>query len=118
MEYKATARYQRIAPRKVRLVVDLIRGLPVNDALNRLRLCRRRASRPVDKVVRAALAAAVERDDADADALVVQRAWVDEGPMRAWRRPRARGMWTRIRRRSSHIHVVLADRSEEAPGEG
>ena len=118
MEYKASARYQKLAARKVRRVVDLVRGLPVDDALNTLRLSRRRAGATVSRLIRSALAAAAERHDADAEALYVRRAWVDEGPMRYWRRPRARGSWTRIRRRSSHIHVVLADRGDaEAPEE-
>lgn len=115
MEFKASARHQHMAPRKVRRVVDLVRGLPVDEALNVLRLCPQRPGRALAKLIRSALAAAAEAHDADAEDLVIRRAWVDGGPLRYWRLPRPRGMWSRIRRRTSHIHVVLADRADEAP---
>ena len=114
MELKASARHQKIGPRKTRLIVDLVRGLPVNQALNTLRLCPQRASGMVSKLIQSAVAAAVEQHDADADALRVVRAWVDGGPMRYWRRPRSRGMWNRIRARSSHIHIVVSDESGDS----
>lgn len=109
MELKASARYQKLQPKKTRLVVDLVRGLPVNQALESLRLSPKRASATVSKLIESAVAAAVEQHDVDADDLYVLRAWVDQGPMRYWRLPRARGVWNRIRRRSSHISVVLSD---------
>ena len=116
MEARASARYQPLSARKARLVVDLIRGVPVNQALDTLRFCRARASKTIDKVIRSALATAVVQFDADADNLYVTKVWVDEGPMRYWRFPRMRGMWTRIRRRTSHIHIVLADKPSEVVG--
>ena len=113
MEFNASARYQPLSARKARLVVDLVRGLPVNKALDTLRLCRLRASRTVSKVIRSAMASAAELHDADAESLYVQKIWVNGGPIRYGRLPRLRGMSTRIRSRSSHIHVVLAEREEE-----
>lgn len=116
MELKASARFLPLAPGKSRPVVDLVRGLPVNKALETLRLSRQRASGAVSKLIRSALAAALEQHDVDAEALHISRAWVDEGPRRYWRRPRARGTWSTIRRRSSHINIVLSDgASQEEP---
>lgn len=109
MEVVASHKFADIAPRKARLVADLVRGQPVEDALETLRLTRKRASGMIAKVVRAAAAAASEQHDVEADNLLVSRIWVDEGPMRRkfWARPR--GMWARKLHRTSHIHIVLCD---------
>ena len=113
MEVKAAHRFAKISPRKARLVIDLIRGVSVDEALNRLRLAGRRASPMVAKVLRSAVATAAEREDLEPEDLVVARAWVDAGPMRYtwWARPR--GATARKRHRTSHIHVVIA--TPEAP---
>ena len=121
MEFKASARYQPLSPRKTRLVADLVRGMPANKALDTLRLCHLRGSRHLSKVIRSALASAAEQHDADPDDLFVSKVYVNPGPIRYWRLPRLRGMWTRIRIRSSHIHVVLAEmegkETKEEPAE-
>lgn len=89
--------------------MDLVRGLPVNKALDTLRLCRLRGSRTLSKLIRSALASAAEQHDADPDNLYVSKIYVNGGPIRYGRLPRLRGMSTRIRIRSCHIHVVLAE---------
>jgi len=113
MEVTACHRFAKIAPRKARLVADLVRGESVNSALEILRMTRKRASVFIEKVVRAAIASASENHDIDVDELTVSRIWVDAGPMRRtiWARPR--GMWAVKRHRTSHIHVVLNDENDE-----
>ena len=103
----ARLRWLRISPRKVRLVVDLIRGVPVNEAINMLRFSPKAAARPVSKLLMSAVANADTRGTYDLDTLVVQTAFVDEGP--TWRRwlPRAMGRATRIRKRTSHVTIIL-----------
>lgn len=113
MEIKVSARFQPLAPRKTRLVTDLIRGMTVNEALETLKQTRQRPAKAVDKLIRSGIAAAMEQHDADAEELYISKIWVDGGPMRYWRLPRMRGTWTRIRRRTSHINLVLAQQEEE-----
>ena len=98
-----------MSPRKVRLVVDMIRGRRVEEALNVLAFSRKAAARPVAKLVRSAVANADDQGNYDLDRLVVKLAFVDEGP--TWRRwlPRAMGRATRIRKRTSHITVELGE---------
>lgn len=102
----AKLRWLRMSPRKVRLVVDLIRGKPVETAIQSLAFCRRAAAEPVTKLLRSAMANAEQRQY-DIDKLIVSEAFVDEGP--TWKRwlPRAMGRATRIRKRSSHVTLVL-----------
>jgi len=114
MEFKSTHKYARISPRKARYVIDLIRGKPVNDALRILRMTQKRSSYMIDKVIRAALAAANESMEADIDSLYVKLAFVDGGPSRKWFRPRPRGMSARILKRTSHITVVLAQKGNSS----
>ncbi len=107
---RATLRYLRISPRKVRLVVDLIRGRGVEDAVNLLTFSGKAASRPVLKLLRSAVANADVKGDLDLDKLFVKTAFVDGGP--TWRRwqPRAMGRATRIRKRTSHVTLELAEK--------
>ena len=112
MEVKVVCRYAKISPRKVRLVVDLIRGAGVDEALNTLRLTRKRASVMVAKLLRSAVASAAERFDVEAEDLVVKRAWVDTGPTAKGWRARARGMASRLHHRTSHIVLVVATEEE------
>ena len=106
----ARLRYLRISPRKVRLVVDLIRGRRIEDALNLLQYSDKAAAIPVAKLLRSAVANADETGNYDLDALVVEKAHVDEGPTwRRWR-PRAQGRATRIRKRTSHVTLELGVR--------
>jgi large subunit ribosomal protein L22 len=106
-EAAATARFIRVSPTKARQVVDLIRGRHVDDARRVLRFSQRAASAPVAKVLESAVANAEHNFSLPADELVVARAWVDEGPTLKRYRPRALGRATRIRKRTSHISVVV-----------
>lgn len=115
--FKAVHRFARISPRKARLVMDLIRGKPVEEALVALRLCQRRASPMVNKVVRSAVASATQEAGLSSEELVVWRAFVDDGPRVKRFRPRAQGRaYPRIRR-SCHLSVVLRKAPEPGPGE-
>jgi len=101
-----------MSPYKVRQVLGLIRGLPVQEADQLLSFTNRAAAEPVRKVLRSAVANAEHNHALDADELIVAEAYADEGPtLRRWR-PRARGRATRIRKRTSHITVVVAERSD------
>jgi len=104
---RATARYVGVTPMKARRVVDLVRGLPVEDALTVLRFAPQDAARDVYKVVASAAANATHNEALPRDGLVVSEAWVDEGPTAKRFRPRAQGRAYRIRKRSSHITVVV-----------
>lgn len=108
MEARAIAKYTRIAPRKVRLVVDLIRGKETEDAVNILRFTTKVASKTVLKVLNSAVANAQQKG-ARGDALVVSEVYVDEGPTLKRFRPRAMGRASRIRKRTSHITVVVTE---------
>ena len=107
MEVKAVTRYVRIAPRKARLVTDLIKGKPVEEALTILRFVPKKAARLVDKTLRSAVANAEQNPNIDVDTLYIKRIFVDGGPtMKRWR-PRAMGRATQIIKRTSHITVIL-----------
>ncbi|KQT93736.1 50S ribosomal protein L22 [Marmoricola sp. Leaf446] len=108
----ASARFVRITPMKARRVVDMVRGLPVDDALALLQFAPQAASETVFKVLESAVANATTTEDLDRGALVVSKAMVDEGPtMKRWR-PRAQGRATRINKRTSHITLVVEPRVE------
>ncbi|MFQ5861786.1 MAG: 50S ribosomal protein L22 [Candidatus Brocadiales bacterium] len=109
MRVKAVYKYAKISPRKARLVADLIKGRPVNDALEILRFTRKRAAYMIDKTLRSALANAEESMEVDLDTLLVSEARVDGGPIRKWHWARPRGMWAPLKKRTSHITVVLSD---------
>ena len=112
MEARAIARHVRMSARKVRLVVDQIRGKTVNEAYAILQFSKKSAAEPVGKTLRSAVAnaqmKAQEADEMlDADDLLVREAFVDEGPtLRRWR-ARAQGRASPIRKRTSHITVVI-----------
>src|SRR6185437_1928794 len=108
---QANLRWLRMSPRKVRLVVDLIRGKAVEEALNLLAFSQKSAARPVSKLLRSAVANADDRGGYNLDKLVVKTAYVNEGP--TWRRwlPRAMGRATRIRKRTSHVTLVLGEKA-------
>jgi large subunit ribosomal protein L22 len=113
MKVKAQARYVRQSPYKVRRVLDLVRGLPVGEAEHVLRLTPRGATEPVAKVLKSAIANAEHNHALDAEELVVAEAYADEGPTLKRFRPRARGRATQIRKRTSHITIIVSDRTEE-----
>lgn len=111
MGTRAQARFVRVTPRKARRVVDLIRGLPADEAQAVLRFAPQSASEPVGKVLDSAIANAEHNDKLDRETLVVERAWVDEGPTLKRIRPRGFGRAFRVTKRTSHITVVVAERS-------
>ena len=112
MAFRASHRFARISPRKVRPLADLVRGYPVDVALDLLRFQPQRGARLLEKVIRSALGNAQDPDQAggvsyDARDLYVAEVRVDNGPMFKRIQPRARGMAYLIRRRTAHIHVKL-----------
>jgi len=115
---RAQARFVHVTPRKARRVVDLIRGMPADEALAVLRFAPQQASEPVYKVLASAVANArhaAERDSRRVEAtdLLVHEAYVDEGPTAKRFRPRAQGRAYRVRKRTSHITVVVAPKPED-----
>jgi large subunit ribosomal protein L22 len=116
---KATAKYVRMSPMKVRRVVDLIRGLPATEAQAVMKFDPHAASEPVGKVLDSAIANAehlahVRSKRLDPEDLFITEAFVDEGPTLKRFRPRAQGRAYRIRKRTSHITIVVAPTQEEA----
>jgi large subunit ribosomal protein L22 len=110
---RASARYLRTSPRKVRLVADQVRGLPIEEARALLRFSPRGAAREVGRVIDSAAANAENNHDLPADDLRVAEIYVDEGPtMRRWR-ARARGRATRIEKRTCHLSVALTPTESE-----
>ncbi len=110
MAVRAQAKYVRVAPRKAREVIDLIRGKSVADARSTLLLTNRNAARVVGEVLDSAVANAEHNNALSADQLYVQEARVDEGPtLKRWQF-RAMGRVNRIRKRSSHITIAVAQR--------
>jgi large subunit ribosomal protein L22 len=109
MEARAKARYVRVTPRKARRVVDLIRGLPAEEARSVITFAPLWASDSIGKVLASAIANAEYTGRATASSLVVSGAWVDEGPTLRRFRPRAQGRGYRINKRTSHITVVVSD---------
>ncbi|WP_297700537.1 50S ribosomal protein L22 [Mycobacterium sp.] len=106
----AKARFVRVSPRKARRVIDLVRGRSVTDALDILRWAPQAASEPVAKVIASAAANAQNNNGLDPATLVVATVYADEGPTAKRIRPRAQGRAFRIRKRTSHITVVLESR--------
>jgi large subunit ribosomal protein L22 len=103
----ASARYTRITPMKARRVVDMVRGMPVDEALSLLQFAPQAASETVYKVLESAIANAETTEGLDRGELVISVAHVDEGPtMKRWR-PRAQGRATRINKRTSHITLAV-----------
>lgn len=111
-EAKAVAKYIRISPRKVRQVIDIIRGKNVQEALAILKFTPKRASVPVAKVVKSAAANAEHNYEMDKDSLYVAACYVDQGPtLKRWQ-PRAMGRADVLRHRTSHITVVVKEKKE------
>ena len=112
MVTKATLKYARLSPQKMRLVVDQIRGLPVDRALNILTFSNKKGADIVKKVLESAIANAEHNDGADIDELKVSSICVDQGPTLKRLRPRARGRADRIIKRMSHVTVTVAESEE------
>jgi large subunit ribosomal protein L22 len=113
MEARAVAKYIRVSPQKARLVIDLIRGKTVSEALSVLSFAKKAASRDVAKVVKSAAANAENTKDMDSDRLFVARAYVDPGPSMKRTQAKAMGRGALVKKRMSHITVVLAERAEK-----
>jgi large subunit ribosomal protein L22 len=110
---KASVKNIRIAPRKVRTVVDTVRGKSVSQAISILAFTRKKAAKPVQMLLRSAVANAAENEGiTDVDDLFIDRITVDEGPTLKRFMPRARGRATPMHRRTSHIGIILREREE------
>ena len=113
MPFQAKHRFARIAPRKARLLMDLIRGRDVDDAIAMLRFSKQPASGMIEKVVRSAVANATEQDVAQKrNALFVQSAWVDPGPIIKRFQPKDRGKAYSIQKKTSHLVVTVDERED------
>ena len=108
----AIARFVRVTPMKARRVVDLVRGLDVDGALSLLKFAPQAASEPVYKVLESAVSNAVSGEGLDRSSLIITKALVDEGPTMKRFRPRAQGRASRIRKRTSHLTIVVQPRPE------
>ena len=125
---RATVRYLSVSPYKIRQVLQLVRGLPVDDAIRVLQLCEKDAADDVLKLLDSAIANAEHNQQLPADELYIARVWCDEGPTRKSGQARARGRYFRVRKRTSHLTIILARyepeelearrRREESSGRG
>src|SRR3954466_9383706 len=116
--FKASHRYARFAPRKARLIMDLVRGRDVDDAIAMLKFAKQRASGMVEKVIRSAVANANEQETANIrNTLYVAKAWADPGPIIKRFQPKDRGKAYPINKRTSHLVVTIDQREdgERAP---
>lgn len=111
MESTAHLRFLRMSPRKLSLVASLIRGKPVEAALNILKFTKRAAALPVEKLIKSAVANATDlsKGQVDVDTLYVKTISVDQGPTQRRFMPRAMGRATPIKKKTAHVHVVLAE---------
>jgi len=109
-DIRASHRYLRMSPQKVRLVLDQIRGEDVTEAVHILKFMNKAAADPVRKLIRSAMANAEQNYGLNGDDLYVYRAYADEGPTRRWRRFGARLRFKPILRRQSHVTVILRER--------
>ena len=118
MPFEAKHRFARIAPRKARLLMDLIRGRDVDDAITMLQFSKQRASGMIEKVVRSAVANAAEQDVRARNALFVKQCWVDPGPVIKRFQPKDRGKAYSIMKRTSHLVVTLDERQDKKQTQG
>lgn len=109
MEIKAKAKFIRMSPRKVRLMVNVVRGLGVGKALDQLNFSAKWASKPVTKLINSAVANATNNFNLDADNLFVKEIRVDEGPVLKRWTPKAHGRATQILKKTSHINLILGE---------
>ncbi|SHK20517.1 50S ribosomal protein L22 [Desulforamulus aeronauticus] len=112
MEARAIAKFIRVSPRKARMVVDLVRGKKLEEALAILRYTPNKAADVVTKVVKSAAANAEHNYEMDKDDLVISQIFVDQGPSLKRVMPRAMGRADIIKRKTSHITVVVSDQKE------
>lgn len=109
MDAKATLRYARIAPRKARRVVDLIRGKKAGEALIALRFMPYRGADFVEKILKSAMSNAENKKAVNPEEMVIAKAYVDQGPVMKRMEPRSMGRANMIRKRSSHITLVISE---------
>ncbi|NVJ00460.1 50S ribosomal protein L22 [Myxococcus sp. AM001] len=111
MESTAHLRFLRMSPRKISTVAELIRGKPVEAALNILKFTKRAAAKPVEMLIKSAVANATDKSkgQVDVDTLYVKTISVDQGPTQRRFMPRAMGRATPIKKKTAHVHVVLAE---------
>lgn len=110
MEVKASLKYARVGAQKARLVVDLVRGKDVNDAVKTLTFLNKKTAGMVKKLIESAVANAEYKKVMDVDNLYVKAIWVDQGPVLKRFRPRAQGRAFGVRKKTSHINVVLEEK--------
>ena len=113
MSFQATHKFARVSPRKARLLMNLIRGRDVDDALALLRFAKQRSSGMIEKVVRSAVANANENPEPPRNTLYVSKAWVDPGPVIKRFQPKDRGKAYSIKKRTAHLVVTVDERQEE-----
>jgi large subunit ribosomal protein L22 len=121
MEFRAQARFMRVSPQKARLVLDLIKGRRVEDALNTLMFTKKRVASTVEKLLRSSIEnanylSAEKGIDVDVDSLYVKRAVANDGPRMKRIRPAPMGRAFRYVRRIAHIELVLAERGKDREG--
>lgn len=107
MEIRAAVKFIRISARKIRLIMNETRGKRVGDALNMLSFAPQKGARILTKLINSAVSNAGQNPDVDVDSLYIKRIYADEGPTLKRYRPRAQGRSTKIRKRSSHLTVIL-----------
>jgi len=112
MDAIAKARHIHQSARKVRQVLDEVRGIQVENAMNKLHFTPKKAAKIIEKTLRSAVANAINREgsEVDADKLFIKKAFCDEGPTMRRFRPRAMGRATIIRKRTSHLTIVVAEK--------
>jgi len=116
MEGKASKKYVKQSPRKLRQIADIVRGEDLNEVLNKLKFSQKKASRPIKKVVRSCVANIMNTEEGAAvepEELFLKEIVVDEGPTMKRYRPRAMGRATEVRKRSSHIRVRVATKDQK-----
>jgi len=109
MDVKAKTKYVRITPRKMRLVVNLVKNLPVSQALDQLKFINKKAAKPVEKLLLSAIANAEHNFNLEKSNLIIKSFTVDEGPTLHRFMPRAHGRATPIRKKDSHLNLVLTE---------
>jgi len=110
MEVKARLRFVRVGPRKARLVADMIRGKGSEEALNVLTFTKKAVAKILIKLLKSAIANATQKKNIDIDRLYIKKITVDQGPTMKRYQPRALGRATTIRKRTSHINIVLDEK--------
>jgi len=110
MEVRAVARFVRLSPRKARLIMDQIRGKQVEEAINLLSFAPQKSAFVIKKLVNSAVANAEQNNELDVDKLYIKRVFADQGPSLKRFRARALGRASRIRKRTSHLTVVLDEK--------